>query len=301
MQASHRPRKILAQSRELGEAVLQTNSSRCQNDAISNCTGKSLIGLAACKPHRVADLYLSKQATHRNHNNPQIPANNPKLKRHQGMRSASTCYLNHFDQKHSIFPQTPERTHLSNMRYFACTLIVTSSILAGCASKQPATQAPASTQAATRSPAPIRIPAASTQRIVMSMTGPKQVIDSKDWGDFKREWKDTFSEYAKEAKITFDFIEGEVRPNNQDGTMLIVDVADYRMVGIGSRIMFGIMTGNSFIDAQVKYSNLKTGETLGEQQFNTTSSAWSGIFAKVTPQQVDSIGLEVFKNFKAAE
>ena len=133
------------------------------------------------------------------------------------------------------------------------------------------------------------------------MTGPKQVIDSKDWGDFKREWKDTFSEYAKEAKITFDFIEGEVRPNNQDGTMLIVDVADYRMVGIGSRIMFGIMTGNSFIDAQVKYSNLKTGETLGEQQFNTTSSAWSGIFAKVTPQQVDSIGLEVFKNFKAAE
>ncbi len=133
------------------------------------------------------------------------------------------------------------------------------------------------------------------------MTGPKQVTESKDWGEFKREWKDTFSEYAKAANITFTFIEGDAQPAGQDGTILAVNVADYRMVGIGARIMMGIMTGNAYIDARVKYMNLKTGTSFGEQQFNTSSSAWGGIFSKVTPQQVDSIGSDVFKNFKAAE
>lgn len=132
------------------------------------------------------------------------------------------------------------------------------------------------------------------------MTGPKQVTEAKDWADFKREWRDTFAEHAKEAGIAFTFVEGDLPPQGQDGTVLFVNVADYRMIGIGTRIMFGIMTGNAFIDARIRFANLSDGATLGEQQYNTSSSAASGIFAKVTPQQVDAIATEVFRDLRAA-
>ncbi len=132
----------------------------------------------------------------------------------------------------------------------------------------------------------------------MTMTGSKQVVEAKDWADFKREWRETFSEHAKAAGIDFSFVEGELQPQGQDGTMLLVNVADYRLVGIGARIMFGIMTGNAYIDAKIRFVSLRDGVAFGEQQFNTSSSAASGIFAKVTPQQVDLIATEVFRDLK---
>jgi hypothetical protein len=84
-------------------------------------------------------------------------------------------------------------------------------------------------------------------------------------------------------------------------TLLLVTVADYRIVGIGARIWFGIMTGNAFIDARIRFASLRDGTTFGEQQYNTTSSAGGGVFAKVTPQQVDTIASNVFMDLKASK
>ena len=145
------------------------------------------------------------------------------------------------------------------------------------------------------------VPAASAKKVVMSMTGPKTVVEAKDWADFKREWRETFADYAKAAGIEFGFVDGEAKPQAADGTILLVNVADYRLVGIGARIWLGVMTGNAYIDAKVKFMNLRDGAPFGEQQYNTSSSAWSGAFAKVTPQQVDAIGAEVFRDLKPAK
>lgn len=178
-------------------------------------------------------------------------------------------------------------------------------VLAGCATKSldgtPGAANSKPAESAARTTTPMVIPAASAKKVVMSMTGPKNVVEAKDWAEFKREWRDTFAEHAKGAGIDFSFVDGEARPQASDGTLLLVNVADYRIVGIGARIFFGVMTGNAFIDAKVKFVNLRDGATFGEQQHNTTSSAWSGIFAKVTPQQVDAIGSEVFRDLKAAK
>ncbi len=194
------------------------------------------------------------------------------------------------------------------MRPLALVLIVSSLWVAGCATKPadtgsgtPAASAPAAADTGPRIAAPVAIPAASSRKVVLTMTGSKQVVEAKDWADFKREWRDTLGEHAKAAGVAFSFVEGDVAPRAEDGTVIRVDVADYRIVGIGMRIMFGIMTGNAYIDAKVKYLNLRDGTAFGEQQFNTSSSAGAGIFAKVTPQQVDQIGTEVFRNLKAAK
>ncbi len=200
------------------------------------------------------------------------------------------------------------------MRNLTYTLaLVATLFVGGCATKAP--DSPAATPAATpAAPAavkpadsaapttfPVVVPAAAAKKVVLSMTGPKNVVEAKDWAEFKREWRETFTEHAKAAGIEFSMVDGEARPQGTDGTILLVQVADYRIVGIGARIFFGVMTGNAFIDAKVKFISLRDGAPFGEQQHTTTSSAWSGVFAKVTPQQVDAIATAVFQDLKAAK
>lgn len=178
-------------------------------------------------------------------------------------------------------------------------------LLAGCASAPSGTGGAAPSPSAS-APAPriaptVALPEAAKRRLVLTMTGPKAVVESKDWPEFKREWRETFAEHAKQAGVAYVFSDAEPRPTGEDGTILRVDVADYRVVGIGARIMFGIMTGNAFIEARIRFSSLRDGTPFGEQAYSTTSSAWSGIFAKVTPQQVDSIAANVLRDFVAAK
>lgn len=172
-------------------------------------------------------------------------------------------------------------------------------LIAGCASS-PTTPTQGSAPAAADVPriAPaVPVPAAARRKLVLAMTGPKTVVESKDWAEFKREWRETFAEHAKGAGVAYTFSEAMPRPTGEDGTILLVEVADYRIVGIGARILLGVMTGNAYIDATVKFSSLRDGAAFGAQPYKTTSSAWDGILAKVTPQQVDSIATNVFKEF----
>ncbi len=80
-----------------------------------------------------------------------------------------------------------------------------------------------------------------------------------------------------------------------------INVADYLIVSIGMRILLGVLTGNACIDAQVAYTNLRDATKFGAQPYDTASSAWGGVFAKVTPQQVDQIATSVLAERKAAK
>jgi hypothetical protein len=176
-------------------------------------------------------------------------------------------------------------------------------ILSGCASTAPGSATPSASPTTAAAPAtpvqqPVTIPAAAAKKVVLVMTGSKTVVEAKDWAAFKDEWRHTFSDYAKESGIAFSMLDRSPPSANEAGTLLSVYVNDYRMVGIGARIFLGVMTGNAYIDAKVDYRDLKTGQSFGAQDYNTSSSAWQGIFGKMTPQQVDSIGKQVFGGFK---
>ena len=188
-------------------------------------------------------------------------------------------------------------------RLLFASLIAVSTLITGCASSPTSTdRVQAADMASTsRIAAAVPVPAAAKRKVVLALTGPKAIIESTDWGEFKREWRETFAEHATEAAVAYTFSDAAPKPTGEDGTILLVDVSDYRIVGIGARIFFGVMTGNAFIDAKVKFSSLRDGVAFGEQQYNTSSSAWGGIFAKVTPQQVDSIASNVFMDFSGAK
>ena len=194
------------------------------------------------------------------------------------------------------------------VRFVSATLVASVVFLAACGST-PKSDTTANAPGASAASKPVsepavaqaqvvRVPAASGKKVVLNMTGPKTVTEAKDWVSFKEEWRATFADHAKEKGIVFATQEGEARPLGEPGTLLNVYVNDYRQVGIGARIFLGIMTGNAYIDAKVGFVDLNAGDRFGDQAYNTTSSAWAGVFAKMTPQQVDAIATEIFGSIK---
>jgi uncharacterized lipoprotein YmbA len=163
------------------------------------------------------------------------------------------------------------------------------------ASTAPATTTlPAKAEPAVAQAQIVRVPAAAAKKVVLNMTGPKTVTEAKDWASFKDEWRSTFGDHAKAKGITFVMQDATTKLAAEPGTLLNVYVSDYRQVGIGARIFLGVMTGNAFIDAKVAFADLSGGNAFGEQVYNTSSSAWGGVFSKMTPQQVDQIATEIF-------
>jgi hypothetical protein len=193
---------------------------------------------------------------------------------------------------------------------FSTIALVAVLFVSGCASspRSPSGETPTPTVSepikavpSARIAEPINIPIASSRKLVVLMTGPKTVLDAKDWPDMKKEWRDTFADHAKQNGISCTFVDAAPAPSSEEGILLMVNIADYRMVGIGMRILFGVMTGNAYMDAKVGYLNLRDGSKFGDQQYNTSSSFIGGIFSKVTPQQVDQIAASVFAEIKAAK
>ncbi len=184
-------------------------------------------------------------------------------------------------------------------------LLVACATFTGCSSTgQKKVEASPTANVTAAAPAPIpaesavRIPANSRAKLVLNLSGSKICTDSKDWDSFKGEWRAIFQEQAAAAGIPFEWQEGEARAMGQPGTLLAVHVNDYRFIGIGARIFFGIMTGNAYIDAQAKFSDLNGGSPLGEQPYNTSSSAGQGIFGTMTPKQIYAIADDVIGKFK---
>lgn len=148
---------------------------------------------------------------------------------------------------------------------------------------------------------PVGIPEASSKHLVLNMTGSSVVTAAKDWSKFQEEWRANFAEYAKADGVTFEVQTGEPHATGEPGTLLKVYVNDYRFVGIGSRIMFGVMTGNAYIDAKASFCDLSDGREIGERAYNTSSTAWAGVFAKMSPQQIDAVGAQVFAELQSAK
>ena len=140
---------------------------------------------------------------------------------------------------------------------------------------------------------PLKVGANATRTIVLNMVGEKDATDSKDWEPFKGIWREALQEEASAVGATVSAQEGGPKPTGTPGTLLAVDVVDFRYVSTGARIGFGMMTGNAFVNAQVSFRDLNTGEVWGERHYDTTSSAWQGVFAPMTDKQVHAICKEI--------
>lgn len=142
------------------------------------------------------------------------------------------------------------------------------------------------------SSAPINVPANVAKRMVLNLQLHPKLPADDGWAAFRKEWIDITREQATNAGVQLVEQEGAPRATGEAGVLVSVLVNDYRHVGVGKRMMLGIMSGNAFIDAKVEFRDLKTGTLFGERNYNTSSSAGHGVFAAVTPKQIYAIADE---------
>jgi hypothetical protein len=107
------------------------------------------------------------------------------------------------------------------------------------------------------------------KHVVLNVTGSDETTSAKDWTGFKGIWNDECSDEFHEAEAEFSMHNGAPQPTGSEGALVVVNVVDYRYVSIGARVAFGIMTGNAFINAQVGFRALKTGETWATKTYDT--------------------------------
>lgn len=139
------------------------------------------------------------------------------------------------------------------------------------------------------------IAAAAAKRIVLVVKGSKVSSDSKDWELLRAEWRRAIAGAASNAGMTFSYQESAPQPSAEVATLVTVNVNDYRYVSPGARYGFGVMTGNAFIDADVSFAELPSGKLVGTRKYNTSSTAWQGIFSAMTEKQIQAISAEIVK------
>jgi hypothetical protein len=144
--------------------------------------------------------------------------------------------------------------------------------------------------------APIKVGTDASKMLVLNMTGSKDSTTSSDWEPFKGLWRQALKEDMTAIGAPFSAQEGEPKSIGEPGTLLVVDIDDFRYLSAGMRYGFGVMTGNAFVNARVSFRDLKTGEVWGEQKFDTSSTAWQGIFSAMTEKQVRAICKEIVGN-----
>ena len=139
----------------------------------------------------------------------------------------------------------------------------------------------------------LKINKESRKQITMNLTGSQTATTSQDWELMSNALRDAMAAAAASIDSTFSLQKGKPRPTGQTGTLLVVNIKDFRYLSETVRYLAGIMTGNAFVDASVQFKDLRTGTSIGERTFNTSSSAWEGIFSAMTDKQVRAIATEI--------
>jgi hypothetical protein len=140
---------------------------------------------------------------------------------------------------------------------------------------------------------PLKINKESRKQITMNLTGSQTATTSQDWELMRNALRDAMAAAAASIDATFALQTGKPRPTGQTGTLLVVNIKDFRYLSEGVRYVAGIMTGNAFVDTSVQFKDLRTGTSVGERTFNTSSSAWEGVFSAMTDKQVRAIAKEI--------
>lgn len=173
------------------------------------------------------------------------------------------------------------------MKFALASLLFGTLLLTGCA---------ASVQKSSAG-MPLKTTSDSSRHIAMNVTGPH--TESGDWEQLKGEWRAAMKSAAASIGAKFSAQEGKPQPTGELGTLVVVNVNDYRYLSPGARYGFGVMTGNAYVDSTVQFMDLKTGALLGERKYNTSSTAWQGIFSAMTEKQIQAITSEIANEIKA--
>jgi hypothetical protein len=165
--------------------------------------------------------------------------------------------------------------------------------LVGCAATVRQTEGASSASSPTVASAPrTQSPSGALAAV---LTASAAMRSGSDWSDFQSEWQTALSAAAAAAKMSFVFAKDEASVPANASILVRVNVNDFKFVSTGKKLMLGILAGNASMDVDVMYVELPSKKQFGAKKFNTTSTAWEGIFSAVTPKQVQAVSDTIVK------
>lgn len=171
-------------------------------------------------------------------------------------------------------------------------LVIAIALLSGCAAK---VSKGAVADGPLPSYAPLSIPADSSRNIVLNVTGSTISTQAKDWQTMQGEWLFGMIPAARSVGSALTLQAGEPKATSETGVLIVLHVNDYRLISPHARRFLGVMTGNAYLDVRVDYRDLATGNQFGTRSYNTSSSAWEGIYSAMSDKQVEAICKEIVK------
>ncbi|MEO8389731.1 DUF4410 domain-containing protein [Polaromonas sp.] len=178
----------------------------------------------------------------------------------------------------------------SHMHHFIQRLILCLAIacLAGCAATVTQSPTASSTVATPRAQAP-------SGALVAVVTGNQAARSNTDWQSLLDDWQEYLAASAETAKVPFVFVENENTIPANASILIRLTVNDFKYVSTAKRYLLGVMVGNAYMDVDAEYIDLPSKKPFGSKKFNTSSSAWEGIFSAVTPKQVRTVSEVIVK------
>lgn len=127
------------------------------------------------------------------------------------------------------------------------------------------------------------------RQIVLVVEGSDTARAQDDWSEFRALWNDAISTSANAAGLQGGLRDSRPSSLDPSGVVVVIRVDSYRYVSTGARYGLGVMTGNAHIKANAQFIQLPGGQVAATRSYDTTSSAWQGIFAPMTVKQVQAI------------
>lgn len=147
----------------------------------------------------------------------------------------------------------------------------------------------------------LSIAADAKSNLVVNFTGNSKVASNASWGLLKTSWRNALQSEASTAGYALKEQTGAVRLGGEPGTILLVDVSNFRYLTSAMRYGLGVMSGNAWVDAEVSFLDLQSGETIGVRKYNTSSSAWEGVFSAMTDEQLQALAKEMISEVRSAK
>ena len=170
------------------------------------------------------------------------------------------------------------------MRIAAAIALTTAALLTGCA----ATVSRDAPSTATTMVAPT-----AAKTLILEVTGPTTIATGEDWNALLEEWQTSMTAAASSKGVSFTLAKpGAITPSGP-AVLVKMKVNDFRYVSQAKRYAVGIFAGNAFMDLEVEFLELPQMKTFATRKFQTSSSAWQGVFSAMTPKQVEAVSKEI--------
>lgn len=137
------------------------------------------------------------------------------------------------------------------------------------------------------------------RQVVLVVEGSDTARASDDWSQFRALWDEAIRNATSAAGMQGSVRDSRPATLDPPGVVVVLRVDSYRYVSTGARIGLGVMTGNAHIKASAQFVKQPGGQVVATRSYDTTSSAWQGIFAPMTTKQVQAIADRIVAEVRA--